>query len=64
MSHNNVLGVVCNGAAKGELYSKYSYYRNYYYSDEKEHPEDSEEELLAAASRVEQGSEAKSPEQS
>ena len=40
MSHNNVLGVVCNGAAKGELYSKYSYYRNYYYSEDKEHAVD------------------------
>jgi receptor protein-tyrosine kinase len=31
MSHNNVLGVVANGAMRGELYSKYSYYQSYYY---------------------------------
>ena len=49
MSHNNVIGVVCNGAARGELYSKYSYYKNYYYSDDKEHAIEDEEELLAAA---------------
>jgi len=31
MSHNNVLGVVANGAKRGELYSKYTYYHSYYY---------------------------------
>jgi len=31
MSHNNVIGVVANGAQRGELYNKYSYYKNYYY---------------------------------
>jgi receptor protein-tyrosine kinase len=56
MSHNNVIGVVCNGAARGELYSKYSYYKNYYYSDEKDRSEEDEEALLAAASRAESGS--------
>jgi receptor protein-tyrosine kinase len=33
MSRNNILGVVCNCAARGELYSKYSYYRNFYYAE-------------------------------
>jgi receptor protein-tyrosine kinase len=51
MSHNNVLGVVANGAARGELYSKYSYYRNYYYAEDKE-VEESDEDLLAAAEQV------------
>jgi receptor protein-tyrosine kinase len=27
-----MLGVVVNGAHKGELYSKYTYYHSYYYS--------------------------------
>ncbi len=34
MSHNNVLGVVANGAKRGELYSKYTYYHSYYYEDD------------------------------
>ncbi len=38
LCENNVLGVVANGARKGELYSKYTYYySSYYYSGEKEH---------------------------
>jgi receptor protein-tyrosine kinase len=31
LCENNVLGVVVNGADRGELYNKYSYYQNYYY---------------------------------
>ena len=34
LCENNVLGVVVNGARRGELYSKYTYYHNYYYSPE------------------------------
>jgi receptor protein-tyrosine kinase len=34
LCENNVLGVVVNGARRGELYSKYSYYHDYYYSPE------------------------------
>ncbi len=30
LCENNVLGVVVNGARRGELYSKYSYYHDYY----------------------------------
>lgn len=34
LCENNVLGVVANGARKGELYSKYTYYySSYYYRD-------------------------------
>lgn len=43
MSHNNVLGVVANGAKRGELYSKYTYYHSYYYSDDDKKPLDVEE---------------------
>lgn len=34
LCENNVLGVVVNGARRGELYSKYTYYHNYYYAGE------------------------------
>ena len=30
LSQNNVLGIVVNGARRGELYSKYTYYHSYY----------------------------------
>ena len=36
LCENNVLGVVVNGARRGELYSKYSYYHDYYYAPEGE----------------------------
>lgn len=36
LSLNNVLGIVVNGARRGELYSKYSYYNTYYASPEAE----------------------------
>lgn len=32
LCNNNVLGIVVNGARRGELYSKYTYYHSYYYS--------------------------------
>lgn len=32
LCQNNMLGVVVNGADKGELYSKYTYYHSYYYA--------------------------------
>jgi protein-tyrosine kinase len=47
MSHNNVIGVVCNAAARGELYSKYSYYKNYYYSEDKERASEEDEDQPA-----------------
>lgn len=36
LSLNNVLGIIVNGARRGELYSKYSYYNTYYDSPEAE----------------------------
>lgn len=33
LCENNVLGIVVNGARRGELYSKYTYYHSYYYSN-------------------------------
>ena len=30
LCNNNVLGIVANGARRGELYSKYTYYHSYY----------------------------------
>ena len=35
LCENNVLGMVVNGARRGELYSKYTYYHDYYYDREK-----------------------------
>ncbi|MBV9763882.1 MAG: CpsD/CapB family tyrosine-protein kinase [Acidobacteriaceae bacterium] len=32
LCENNILGIVVNGARRGELYSKYNYYHNYYYA--------------------------------
>lgn len=34
LCENNVLGIVVNGARRGELYSKYTYYHDYYYDRE------------------------------
>jgi receptor protein-tyrosine kinase len=39
-SENNVIGIIANGARRGELYSKYTYYHSYYYApSEAEEPE-------------------------
>jgi capsular exopolysaccharide synthesis family protein len=32
LCNNNVLGIIVNGARRGELYSKYTYYHSYYYA--------------------------------
>ena len=54
LCENNVLGVVVNGARRGELYSKYSYYHDYYYTrdgkpvkheSETAEPEEAEESI-------------------
>ena len=40
LCENNVLGIVVNGARRGELYSKYSYYHDYYdYGSDVEGPD-------------------------
>jgi hypothetical protein len=36
LCNNNVLGIVVNGARRGELYSKYTYYHSYYTPKESE----------------------------
>jgi receptor protein-tyrosine kinase len=45
LCNNNVLGVVVNGARRGELYSKYTYYHTYYSAKDegKKTPEQVEE---------------------
>jgi protein-tyrosine kinase len=45
LCNNNVLGIVVNGARRGELYSKYTYYHSYY--TPKERGEDEPEETAA-----------------
>jgi protein-tyrosine kinase len=40
LCNNNVLGIVVNGARRGELYSKYTYYHSYYTPKEEEEKKD------------------------
>jgi protein-tyrosine kinase len=42
LCENNVLGIVVNGARRGELYSKYTYYHSYYYAEPEEAQADEE----------------------
>jgi protein-tyrosine kinase len=42
LCNNNVLGIVVNGARRGELYSKYTYYHSYYTPKDDEAPEGEE----------------------
>jgi len=51
LCNNNVLGIVVNGARRGELYSKYTYYHSYYTPKEDEERGDSGE--MATDSPVE-----------
>ena len=44
LCNNNVLGIVVNGARRGELYSKYTYYHSYYTPKEEPVPHDGEAE--------------------
>lgn len=46
LCENNLLGIIVNGARRGELYSKYTYYHSYYYSkpDEREVRKEEEED--------------------
>jgi protein-tyrosine kinase len=48
LCNNNVVGIVVNGARRGELYSKYTYYHSYYTPKEKDlHEQRSGEEAAA-----------------
>ncbi|MBV9157757.1 MAG: CpsD/CapB family tyrosine-protein kinase [Acidobacteriaceae bacterium] len=49
LCENNVLGVVVNGARRGELYSKYTYYHDYYYA-----PESAESQVSEGAEEQEE----------
>jgi receptor protein-tyrosine kinase len=44
LCNNNVLGIVVNGARRGELYSKYTYYHSYYTPKEGEGAEGQDSE--------------------
>jgi receptor protein-tyrosine kinase len=50
LCENNVVGIVVNGARRGELYSKYTYYHSYYYksADRGDSEAESETSLQAA----------------
>jgi protein-tyrosine kinase len=43
LCNNNVLGIVVNGARRGELYSKYTYYHSYYTPKESGEPVEADE---------------------
>jgi len=51
LCNNNVLGIVVNGARRGELYSKYTYYHSYYTpkGEGDEDPDEAAEQEFAAA---------------
>jgi protein-tyrosine kinase len=42
LCNNNVLGIVVNGARRGELYSKYTYYHSYYSPKDQDQADDEE----------------------
>ena len=48
LCENRVLGIAVNGARRGELYSKYTYYHSYYYAAENAKAEQVEAEAEAA----------------
>ena len=49
LCNNNVLGIVVNGARRGELYSKYTYYHSYYTPQEKESANEGRERAEVAS---------------
>ena len=49
LCNNNVLGIVVNGARRGELYSKYTYYHSYYTPKEEEEKKALDEAHASAA---------------
>ena len=55
LCNNNVLGIVVNGARRGELYSKYTYYHSYY--TPKDEDQADEDETVAPSPRHPPGTE-------
>lgn len=53
LCENRVLGIAVNGARRGELYSKYTYYHSYYYAAENAKAEEALAEAEAAAKNEE-----------
>ena len=51
LCENNILGIVVNGARRGELYSKYTYYHDYYYDREKDKATSEHEQALVIPAR-------------
>ena len=49
LCENNVLGIAVNGARRGELYSKYTYYHSYYYAAENARAEELQAEAAAGS---------------
>ena len=42
LCEDNTIGIIVNGARRGELYNKYTYYHSYYYTDPKSEEDDDE----------------------
>lgn len=53
LCNNNVLGIVVNGARRGELYSKYTYYHSYYQPKTDDDRKDEDDDLRETADRGE-----------
>jgi protein-tyrosine kinase len=51
LCNNNVLGIVVNGARRGELYSKYTYYHSYYTPKEEEEKKGLDEARAESSAR-------------
>jgi protein-tyrosine kinase len=49
LCNNNVLGILVNGARRGELYSKYTYYHSYYTPKEDGHSDAEQGETVGVA---------------
>jgi protein-tyrosine kinase len=56
LCNNNVVGIVVNGARRGELYSKYTYYHSYYTPKEKDLDEEASGDKAAAGEVAEAAS--------
>lgn len=61
LCNNNVLGIVVNGARRGELYSKYTYYHSYYTPKEAGEPPEQMDDVRPEREAVPVGASAPSP---
>ena len=62
LCNNNVMGTIVNGARRGELYSKYTYYHSYYTPKDVPEGEDSHPDLVGAGAAHESSGHGKASE--